>query len=291
MKNLLLTFLLIITFGANATDYMKEFKKSFETTPNVSLSTHTSFGKLKLIPWDKNEVDILVQVIVDAGSEKDAEEIFDRINLEIRGTRDQIEIQSEIGNGSWRNKNGNFEINITVHAPEKAKMDLDHSFGDLDFGAFEGKAKIDLSYGHFSAQQLIHPDSYYNMSYSNTGLIQQVQGGTFNIEFGGLSINKINGNVSIDAGYSSIDIKEVTPQCREFTLDNSFGSAEIGLNASCNFAIEASASFGSVDLPSGIKVTTKEKDMNSSTVSGTVGSGGGEFSVNCSFGDVDISFQ
>ncbi|MBI1266299.1 MAG: DUF4097 family beta strand repeat protein [Cryomorphaceae bacterium] len=289
-----ITFLLSLSVfcfcAVNAKDYQKEFSKAYETNPNVTLETSTSFGALTIIPWENNEVEISVSVIVDAKSEKEAQEVFERIEVEMRGTRDQVAIETEIGNGSWRNQSGNFEINITIHAPEKMKSKINHSYGDLNFGAFEGKAVINVSYGSFIAESFTNPDNDVKISYSS-GRIKDTSGGNYDVQFGSLSFDKINGDANIHAGYSSLDIKNVTPNCKELGISSEFGSADISLDPKCSFKVDANASFGSIELPQQMKITSSKSDFNSTIKEGTIGTGQGELSISCSFGDVDVDIN
>jgi hypothetical protein len=288
--SLLLSLSVFCFCAVNAKDYQKEFSKAYETNPNVTLETSTSFGTLKIIPWENNEVEISVSVIVDAKSEKDAQEIFERIEVEMRGTRDQVAIETEIGNGSWRNQSGNFEINITIHAPEKMKSKINHSYGDLNFGAFEGKANIDVSYGSLTAENFINPENDVKISYSS-GKILNTKGGAYDVQFGSLTFDKINGDATIHAGYSSLDVKNVTPNCHELSISSEFGGAEISLDPKCSFKVEANSSFGSIELPQQMKITSSKSDFNSANKEGTIGTGQGELSISCSFGDVNVDIN
>lgn len=291
MKNIsLILSLLAFCQFASAKDFQKDFKKSYETNPNVHLETETSFGTLNILPWENNEVEISVSVIVDAKSEQEAQEVFERIEVEMRGTRDQVAIKTEIGNGSWRNQSGKFEINITIHAPEKMWSEINHSYGDLKIGIFEGKPSIDLSYGSLMVESFPNPETDVKISYSS-GKINDANGGHYDVQFGSLSIFKINGDADIHAGYSSMDIKNVTPNCHELSINSEFGSAEISLDPKCSFRVEANASFGSIELPNQTKITSSKSDFNSNQKEGIIGTGNGELSVSCSFGDVSIDIN
>lgn len=289
-KILLLLPFSFLFFAVNAKDFTKEFKKSYETNPIVSLETITSFGTLTIIPWENNEVEISVSVVVDAKSEKDAQEIFDQIVVEMRGSRDQVAIETEIGNGSWRNQSGKFDINITVHVPEKTKSKINHSYGDLNFGALEGSTNIDINYGSMTAENLINSACDVKLSYSS-GNLKETAGGTFNVQFSSMSIGKLKGNAQLTAGYSSVDIKSVSQSCRELGVISEFGSTDISLDPTCSFRVDASASFGNVNLPQQMKVTVSKSDYNSTYKEGTIGSGTGELSIISNFGEVNVDIN
>jgi hypothetical protein len=80
-KSLLLSLLLIATvsFSLSAQDAKKEYKESFDVKKGVILETDTKYSDIELLTWEKDVVDILVEVTVNAASKSKAEEKIEKI--------------------------------------------------------------------------------------------------------------------------------------------------------------------------------------------------------------------
>ena len=76
MKSLLLLMLpmSVVSFSLSAQDARKEYSESYDVSKGVTLSTDTKYSDVELIAWDRNVVDILAVVEVEASSKSRAEE-------------------------------------------------------------------------------------------------------------------------------------------------------------------------------------------------------------------------
>ena len=82
-----LVFLLagLLVTGLQAKNHYQEFtktiKKEFDITRDGTTNIKNKYGKVDIKTWDKNRVKIDVRIVVNARSEKSAQEVFDRIDI------------------------------------------------------------------------------------------------------------------------------------------------------------------------------------------------------------------
>jgi len=170
-RSLLLSLLLIIAvnFSLSAQDARKEYTETYNVSKGVTLSTDTKYSDVELLTWDKNEVDILAVVEVDASSKAKAEEALKKVNLSIRKSGNTISLETEMENG-W-SKNVKTEINITIKAPAYINLDMENSYGDLFIQEVSGLVLLDLKYSNIKAGQLSRgnekPYNQLDLAYSN----------------------------------------------------------------------------------------------------------------------------
>ena len=170
-KSLLLSLLLIVavSFSLSAQDASKTYSETYDISKGVTLSTDTKYSDIELLTWEKDVVDILVEVEVEASSDNKAREILEKIEVHISKSGNTVNLETEIDNG-W-SRNVKFEINITIKAPKYINLDVENSYGDLFIQEVSGLALLDLRYSNLKAGTLSRgnekPYNMIDLAYSN----------------------------------------------------------------------------------------------------------------------------
>jgi len=170
-KSLLLSLLLIavVSFSLSAQDAMKEYTEAFDVSKGITLSSDTKYSDIELLTWDKNVVDILVEIKVDASSKSKAEEKLSKIDVEISKAGNTISLETDFEEG-W-SRNAKVDIHIIVKAPAYLNLDMESSYGDLFIQELAGLVLLDLKYGNLKAGKLSRgnekPYNRLYLAYSN----------------------------------------------------------------------------------------------------------------------------
>ncbi len=170
-KSLLLSLLLIVAvnFSLSAQDASKTYSETYDISKGVTLSSDTKYSDIELLNWEKDVVDILVEVEVDASSDNRAREILEKIEVRISKSGNTVNLETDIDNG-W-SRNVKFEINITIKAPKYINLDMENSYGDLFIQEVSGLALLDLRYSNLKAGTLSRgnekPYNMIDLAYSN----------------------------------------------------------------------------------------------------------------------------
>jgi hypothetical protein len=168
---LLLSLLLIVivNFSLSAQDAQKTYTESYDIKKGVTLSSDTKYSDIELLSWEKDVVDILVEVEVEASSKSRAEELMDKIEVQISKSGNTINLETDLDNG-WH-RNSKFEINITIKAPAYINLNMENGYGDIYIQEVSGLALIDLKYGNMKAGTLSRgnekPYNMIDLAYSN----------------------------------------------------------------------------------------------------------------------------
>jgi hypothetical protein len=171
MKSLLLLLLpiTVASLSLSAQDATKDYTETFNVSKGVTLSSDTKYSDIELVTWEKDVVDILVQIKVEASSDSRAEEKLSKIDVEIAKTGNTITLETEFEEG-W-SMNAKVDIHITVKAPAYLNLTMESSYGDLFIQELSGLVQLDLKYGNLKAGSLSRGDEkpYNNLdlAYSN----------------------------------------------------------------------------------------------------------------------------
>ncbi len=149
---LLLLPITIVSFSLSAQDEVKEFSKSFDVSEGITLSADTRYSDVELLTWEKNMVDIFVEIKVDASSKSRAEEQLSKIDVIIGKSGNVISLKTELDEG-W-SRNAKVKIRIIVKAPAYMNMEMSSSYGDLFIQELNGLVQLNLRYGNLSASSL-----------------------------------------------------------------------------------------------------------------------------------------
>ena len=105
MKSLLLSLLLItsVSFSLSAQDARKEISKNYNVKKGYTLNVDTKYSEVEILTWDEDVLDVLVVIEVDASSKEKAEEILDKISIDISESSNSVSFETDIDfNGNWK---------------------------------------------------------------------------------------------------------------------------------------------------------------------------------------------
>jgi hypothetical protein len=152
-----------------AQDAMKQYTESFEVSRGVTLVSDTKYSDIELLTWEKNTVDILVDIKVEASSKGAAENKLEKIQVTINQEGTTINLLTDFDEG-W-SMNAKVEIQITIKAPNYLNINLESAYGDVFIQELTGLVLGNIRYGNLKAGSLTRgnekPFSRLDLAYSN----------------------------------------------------------------------------------------------------------------------------
>lgn len=269
----------------------KNISKTYSASGN-KLSIDNSFGHVKFMAWDKNEIKVDIKIETSSDKEDMAQKIMDAITVTDKQQGNEISFKTKIEskNHDCKNCKSSMQIDYEVHLPVSVSLDVTNSFGDISLPDYTGSLSVNSKFGGLTAGSL-----------SNLKDI--------GVEFGSASIKNIS-NIDATFKFSSITIDNLSGKNKiklEFcdatriNLDNNLQSLDLresystvnirpgNLSASYNI----STSFGSVVDRSnaGIKRTDSPDQYgpdSDRTYEGKSGSGSAKIEIKSSFGKIIV---
>lgn len=202
----------------------KNYNYSYPVKKNYTLDLNNSFGKTIISHWNKEEVEIKVDVITKARSEKMAQTKLNSIEVKVEQAENTIKGKTKIGSDSKGNNfSGSMEINYYVNVPTWMNLKLYQEFGNIQLPQQDnnGSCKLVVKYGRIDAGDFSQPLSIK----ADFGDIQIGNAGnaTINLRYcGGSSIESAN-NLTVSDAFSELTIGKAN----KMELNSSYGNLTI----------------------------------------------------------------
>jgi hypothetical protein len=192
-----------------AQDYTKAIKKEFPLNANGTVNLINKYGRIDVKTWEKNRAKVEVTIVVKAGSETQAQTVFDRIRVDFSNTDDFVKAETVIESGKnyWFNLGMNdhteFQINYQVYMPATASLDLSNRYGDSQVAPLTSKVKVDVQYGSFRLEG-VGASLSLNLGYGN-GTILKSGDAIVDVSYSKLNFADVR-NVNLTSKYSQLKI-------------------------------------------------------------------------------------
>lgn len=240
MTNCRTTLFLLLFLGqtlvASATGPVQEFTKTinreFGTAGDGTTALYNKYGNVNVKTWQNNSVKIDITIVVNAKSQREADETFKNINVNFTNAWGYVKAETMIaeamnyGGGTWwpsKPCGDDFKINYEVWMPAANKLDLKNKYGNAWVAALKGKLIAEIKYGDLRAEAV-----------SNDADI--------NIGYGKAWLTKVN-NLYGQASYSELTVTEAN----DIQLDTKYSETK-------------------VDKANNLRITSKYDDFNFGSV-------------------------
>lgn len=235
-------------------DYSKEFNQEFKVNKDAMLRLDNKFGNITCETWNNNEIAIQVIVEVHNKSQRRAEELLDKINVEFSGSNSMVSAITRIG--KMRSGNNHFSIDYYVKLPASIRLDVSNKYGNVFLPTMEGSTELTVKYGDLQVNKLMSDNNEITVKYGelNADMISKAR-----IDFG-YSEMRIDEADYLDmkTSYSEVNIDKV----HKMDLRTSFDDVEIDeiavLEAKSNYSeveigmlaaeLDIDADFGSIEI-------------------------------------------
>ena len=235
-------FLLVLIFAHTfiqarpENEQRKEVNKTYQVSPTTSISFTNSFGRMHINTWDKNEVQVNIEIITRASSESKAKDMLDRIKINIDDANPSSGITFKTSLSNTRNSgNQSFEINYTVSMPKNNPLYMKNSFGDTYLADYSGSLTLNESYGNLKAEDL-EGENNIDLSFGGgTSTIESLKKGNLKVSYSNLQVGLI-GQAEVNSQFSNIEIEKAV----DISLLSKYGEVKLGevnsMEATVNFA-------------------------------------------------------
>lgn len=226
-----------------AQEFTKTIKKEFSINATGTVNLINKYGKVNVQTWDKNRAKIDVTIVVKAGSESEAQRVFDRIRIDFANDDNFVKAETVIESTkstwwSWGNDRSEFQINYEVFMPPSASLDLSNKYGDSFVAPISSKANVNVKYGNFRLEG-VGGDLNVNLGYGN-GTVVKARNVVADVSYSKIIFNDMR-DATMTTSYSKItvdnggDLKAESrydqfslAKLSRFNCQSRYGNVEIG---------------------------------------------------------------
>jgi hypothetical protein len=291
-----LTPLLSIAHDGDNVDKKRTITKTYTVGPDDRLTIENSFGNVSVETWDKNVIQVDVEIGVRASSDEKAQQMLDQISVTDHQGGHEIEFKTDIGrmggkgNNNRNEENRRFYIDYKISMPAKNPLHIENSFGKTNIPDFSGQASLtskfgELTTGKITNAKLIHVEfGKADIGWlTNADVVFK-----FNSKS---SVAGISGNSKVDVEFCSQVNVLIDNAIKELSVYESYSTVNLRVSPSLSAQFEVYTNFGSYKNKTGFNISEENEDDNSGpkfdkNYSGTAGSGAAKIKIKSSFGSV-----
>ena len=212
-----LLFLLVplVSFGTSETkpkhEKSRTVKKSYSVNSDATVGINNKYGNVNIITWNKNTVEITVEITVKGNDLGTVEKKLRNIEIEFNANSDLVSAKTrfEKSSKSWsfwgKSKNTSYKINYTVKMPKSNNVKVSNDYGNIMLNEIDGSANINCDYGKITLGDLNSSNNKINIDYTKGSSINFMKAGYVNADYSKLTIDKTD-TVKINSDYSTISV-------------------------------------------------------------------------------------
>lgn len=220
--NLLVTLLFGVTVALANTleEKRKVIDKSYKVDASTSLKVSNQFGEIHLEAWDKPELKVKVEIIVNGKTSDRAQKLLDKIAIDI-SEGSTIAFDTELSGNMNTKSDESFEINYWINFPAANAIDIENQFGDTYIDDWKGRAELEIGYGNLKTQDF---GGFLDLELSfGKGSLGNLSEAEVDVKYSDLSIQSAT-KLEMEQQFSQVTIEKVN----EIELESKYGDVKIG---------------------------------------------------------------
>lgn len=262
--------------AASAATLVQKFDKTFPLTAGGQLELTNVNGGVTIEAWDRNEVHVVAEKKVKAGSDEKAREVMGQVQVVVTPRAGALKVETKLpkrpdgGFFDWLSGNDvNVNVNYKVQVPRAAKLDVDTVNGGLQVTGTRGEADLETTNGGITVAQV---DGNLKLESTN----------------GGIHVTDSAGAVHASTTNGGIEVAlRDLPDDSDLSLSTTNGGVDIKLPRNARLSIDAATTNGKIASDFDVTGGTSSKRH----LTGDINGGGGKLKVRTTNGSVGIEGQ
>ncbi|MCK4664168.1 MAG: hypothetical protein KAT68_14970 [Bacteroidales bacterium] len=220
--SILFLFVSHLTYSQVFSDSRK-ITRSFKVTSSTTVEIINKYGKIHIIPCDKDSVKIEIDISIKSDNLTKYNKLKSEIDFEFTGTEYYVLAKTIVGSKHtsfideikglreeiidfFSSSQSEIKINYTVQVPRYVNLKLENKYGDVYTNSFKGNFNLNLSYGDFKANEL-SGDNEIEINFGDA-YINLLDHGKISISYSDFQVKKSR-QLTIDSKSSKIKINEI----------------------------------------------------------------------------------
>ncbi len=213
MRNCLSLFVLPILFLSlfgvtlHAQTESKHYEQSFAIDKKANLIIDTEFADVKIIPNDKPEIVMQVDVKVTCSKAEKAKKMVELIDVDMKQSGGDVKLDIDLGSHF---NNVELDVQAIIKAPVYVDLSTDMEYGNLSLNEITGRYDIEIEFGAVTVGKLLNdsPDNRLDLEYCEPVIIGIMKKGEISADFSDIKL-KAAGDVRISGDYTDYFIGKV----------------------------------------------------------------------------------
>ncbi|HVU84662.1 MAG TPA: hypothetical protein VHC50_07465, partial [Puia sp.] len=286
---------------SNDGEHRKNISKSYTVKGDEKLSIENSFGDVSVSTWDKNEIQVNIEIVVNAATDEKAQKMMDQISVSDSRGGNEISFKTTIGNmgkmaNGRKNRDGDdnrrFYIDYKIVMPSGNPLSIENSFGKINIGNFTGPVNLVSKFGELNTGKLVNAQTLH-VEFGKAD-IGPVVNPDITFKFNSRSsVKNVSGNARIHTEFCNNVELSVDKSIKDLNLFESYSNVRVNVPEDLSAHFNVHTNFGSFKNSTGISISEEKEDDNSGPrfdrdFSGRSGNGDARIRIKSSFGKIRI---
>ena len=198
----------------------KLVEQSFNVDANPILEMVGKYSDFIITPWDQQQIDFKVKIIVKSNDEDKLKAKFNSIDVKFEQIGNKVTAETVFGDYKYRTFNGSMTIKYYVKVPRDVFMELETKYGDIKVETVAKKLEVDIKYGDLKADSLL-ADNSIDIKYGDIN-INYAKNIHLELDYGDAKVRSCN-YLDGELKYSNIYITDIN----EGKLENKYSTVRI----------------------------------------------------------------
>ena len=139
----------------------KEFRKQYPFDPGGTVGVRNTNGNIYVESWEKNEVEIFAEIVVKAGSRKDAEEFMEKVVIQVDHDHNRLFVKPDYpkrrGGGlfDWLfGRRPQISVTFRIRVPSETDTEIRTTNGRVEMSDIKGRSELHSTNGGIYADNL-----------------------------------------------------------------------------------------------------------------------------------------
>jgi len=317
----MLIFTNYVAAQKNANTLSKKIHNTYQVAPDNLFSLINKFGQVTINTWEKNEIDVTVEIKAWARNETDAQDLLDKISIDEKRKDKEIYYETKFVKKYKNSHRSGFEINYEVSMPTYLALNLENRFGATYVGDINGTTNIVSAYGSLKTKRLSGKEVSIKVSYGKADIdeiryghlktsycsyvniekagdisvedrngrleIEEVDAIEASSAYSSFGIGKLNKSLTLDSKFGSANIDDIDKNIKRIDIEIAYGSVNVDLKEVTDFDFDVEVDFGSFNPGfSKLNYRTLIERPTQKKYEGKKGNGGSPIKINASYGSV-----
>ncbi|WP_421869918.1 hypothetical protein [Marinoscillum sp.] len=220
--NLLFVFFLGIqvVLAGTLEEKRQVINKSYPVNSSTVLKVSNQFGEVHVESWDKSELKVKIEILVNGKTDDRAQKLLDKISVDI-SEGSTITFETEL-NGNMNTKSDeSFEINYWINFPATNAIDIENRFGDTYIADWKAKAELEIGYGNLKTQNF---SGFLDLELSfGKGSLGALAEAEVDVKYSELDIESAD-VLEMEQQFSQVRLNKV----RDLELESKYGDVKLG---------------------------------------------------------------
>jgi hypothetical protein len=280
----------------------KSVNKSYSVSSSDKLNIQNSFGSVEVKTWDKNEIQVDVDIEVSANTDALAQKIVDRISVkedragkEISFKTDVNDIHNSKDDKNSKDNKSTMQINYSIYMPANNPLKIKNDFGPITIPDYRGEVELTSTFGSLTTGNLTSIKSI-NVEFGKANLAN-ISSAPVTIKFSKAVVSKLSGSVKLNLEFCNNVRLTLDNSLTSLDLKTSYSTVNLKPLGELPATYNISTSFSTFKNRSAVKFSSDKDDENNEDrygpkfdyeYSGKSGSGNIPVKVKVSFGKIIV---